>query len=177
MPVDIEVFDPTDKTLLGPAEVVLRMPGIVDHPNWTPDLGLNERGEPFFDFTRNQQAWKADPAIIPGDINGYRLVGGINDPRLIEYYVPADWAKTPNIQDNPSKDGIVFPYAPVPMRGLEHDEKLVMVRVGTYFPSLFVRKGEKPALAPAPGGGVIDFTSADRAKLDEILLRVRSLTV
>lgn len=171
----IEIFDPADKTLLGPAEVVLRLPGIVEEGHWTPDMRKNPDGTAYFDYTRKQQLWRTDPAVIPGDVNAYRLVGGTDNPKLVEYFVPKEWAQVSNIQTDPNGDKVVFPVAPFPLRALASDEHFVVVRVGVYFTEVWVRKGQKPEPPTPVGGG--GLTTDQAAKLDEILMRVRSLTV
>ena len=174
MPVDIEVYDPKDTTLLGPAEEVLRLPGIIDTPHWTPDMPTNPDGTPKFNYQRKQQTWKTDTAVIPGDIEAYYLIRNTDNPKLIPYYVPKEWAQVPNIQTNPSMDGIVFPYAPRPCRALAADEHLVVVRVGIFFPEVWIRKGAKP-VPPSTGGAGLSQEEHDA--LMEVLIRVRSLTV
>lgn len=167
----IEIYNPNDKTLIGPAEEALRLPGVVLVPNWTPEQGTNADGTPYFNYERKQQHWK----VVSGDVNAKKLIGGTDNPELVDVFIPEAWATKPNIQTNPSKDGVVFPYTPIPLRGLDlnTDEKLAVVRVGIFFPAVWLRRGTPPA-PPAQDGS---FGKDDRDKLDELLRRVRSLTV
>lgn len=168
--MDTIQFDSNDKTLIGPAALVLQLPGVVLAPNWTPDLGTNPDGTPYFDNTRKQQAWK----YTGGDVDAFRLDGGTDNPRLVEYFVPASTAAVPNIQTNPSKDGKVYPYSPTPLRALEADEKLVVLRVGIYFPEVWVRKGT-PVSVPTPSVGS-GFTGDDHDRLVRVESMLKSLT-
>lgn len=163
-------FDSRDKSLIGPALDVLILPGVTLTPNWTPDMGTNADGTPHFDYTRKQQIWK----YTAGAIDAFQLLGGTDNPQLAAYFVPAQWAAQPNIQTNPSLDKVVFPYSPTPLRALAADETLVVVRVGSYFPEVWVRKGASTVIDSTNAGG--GLTTEEHTSLLHIESMLKTLT-
>lgn len=163
-------IDNTDKSIVDPAEKALRDPR-VRMVERQPD------GVPF-DYNRPQQNWVIDGA--GEDVAAFKLARkagapDFDNPRLVVYAVPPQWASVPNIQENPSMDGFVQPYSPVPLRALAADESLVTLGAGAFnIPQIYLRKGEAPAppAPPSTGGG---FTDADRKQLAFVVQGVKTL--
>src|SRR4026207_1838198 len=95
-------FDPADTSIVGAAEEALRDPRgqkVEPQPTGVP-----------FDYNRPQQNWVVPDATE--DLPAFKLArkGGAPDfdsPHLVTYAVPVQWATKPNIQENPSLDGVV----------------------------------------------------------------------
>ncbi len=150
-----------DASILGDAQTILQDPRV-------QIVTANPAGVPF-DRMRPAQNW-----VIPDatdDVIGLKLAVDpkthaldFDHPHLVPMSLPLDRAKTPNIQDNPTRDGFVARLLPAPLRDLAPDEHLVTLTSGAFlFPQIYVRKGADPA-PPSTGGGTSDgFTEKERA--------------
>ena len=159
-----------DASILGDAQTVLRDPRVqmVDH---------NPAGVPF-DRLRPAQNW-----VIPDateDVIGLKLAVDpkthaldFDNPRLVPTAIPLAWAKTQNIQDNPTHDGFTALLLPTPLRALATDEHLVTLTAGAFlFPQIYMRKGSDPA-PPDTGGGTGDgFSAKERAFILDALVKL-----
>ena len=163
-------FDPADTSIVGAAEEALRDPRV-------QKVETQPTGVPF-DYNRPQQNWVVPDATE--DLAAFKLArkGGAPDfdsPHLATYAVPVQWATKPNIQENPSLDGFVQPYAAVPLRALAADESLVTLGAGAFnIPQVYLRRGAPPANPPNPGSGM-GFTDADRKNLAFVVQGIKTL--
>lgn len=158
-----EIFNPNDSSLKGPAEDYLRDPRVT--------VVAVPATDAHFDPSRKQQLW-AYPSGT-GDEDALQLrVKPDGSAYLADYFIPGDIASSPNIQENPSKDGYVAKRSPTPLRDLAADEKLVLIRIRAGLIQVddwWVRKGEPKITASPVAEG---FTQADRDVLNAIFRKV-----
>lgn len=167
------IYKEYDTSLIGEAESVLRDPRLL-FPEPGPDN--------VFDVVRGkQQIWRypdgtkdVDAFDFARNEDGSIKVFSDGLPRIVDYYISPAISTSVNIQTNPSKDGYVAKYVPVPKRRLNPDEKLVWVRrvVGNIVhDDWWIRRGE--AVPPPPPTGDI-FTDQDRQLLNRIAAFLRA---